>query len=104
MATSTAVLVRYGEPDDIAERMAVAGFLAGYTGATRVSYTTDLRLFAEWCATNRVRLLDVKRAQVAPGRQTTRHRPPAGRPGWREPCVDSRLDGAIRVERTPRSL
>jgi site-specific recombinase XerD len=63
MAKSTAVLVRVGEPD-IAERMAVAGFLAGYTGATRVSYTTDLRLSAEWCATNRVRLLDVKRAHV----------------------------------------
>jgi integrase/recombinase XerD len=44
--------------------MAVAGFLAGYTGATRVSYTTDLRLFAEWCANNGVRLLDVKRAHL----------------------------------------
>jgi site-specific recombinase XerD len=64
MASSTAVLVRYDEPDDIAERMAVAGFLAGYTGATRVSYTTDLRLFAEWCSNQRVRLLDVKRANL----------------------------------------
>jgi integrase/recombinase XerD len=64
MASSTAVLVRYDEPDDIAERMAVVGFLAGYTGSTRVSYTTDLRLFAEWCASNGVRLLDVKRAHL----------------------------------------
>jgi site-specific recombinase XerD len=64
MATSTAVLVRYTDPDDLVERSAVAGFLAGYTGATRVSYTTDLRLFAEWCAGNGVRLLAVKRAHV----------------------------------------
>jgi site-specific recombinase XerD len=64
MASSTAVLVRYGEPNEVAERMAVAGFLAGYTGATRVSYTTDLRLFTEWCANQRVRLLDVKRAHL----------------------------------------
>jgi site-specific recombinase XerD len=64
MASSTAVLVRYDEPDDVAERVAVAGFLAGYTGATRLSYTTDLRLFAEWCANQGVRLLDVKRAHI----------------------------------------
>ncbi len=64
MASSTAVLVRYDEPDDVAERVAVAGFLAGYTGATRVSYTSDLRLFAEWCANQGVRLLDVKRAHI----------------------------------------
>jgi integrase/recombinase XerD len=29
-----------------------------------VGYTTDLRLFAEWCAGNGVRLLGVKRAHV----------------------------------------
>ena len=28
----------------------LAGFLAGYAGNTRISYTTDLRLFADWCA------------------------------------------------------
>ena len=64
MVTSTAVLVRYQDPHDLAERTAVTGFLAGYTGSTRVSYTTDLRLFAEWCAGNGVRLLTVKRAHV----------------------------------------
>jgi integrase/recombinase XerD len=36
--------------------------LAGYTGNTRLSYTTDLRLFADWCADNRLRLLEVRRA------------------------------------------
>ncbi len=30
-------------------RAAVAGFLVGYCGSTRRSYSTDLRLFAVWC-------------------------------------------------------
>jgi integrase/recombinase XerD len=64
MARSTAVLVRYDDAADLTERSAVAGFLAGYTSSTRVSYTTDLRLFATWCAGNGVRLLEVKRAQM----------------------------------------
>jgi site-specific recombinase XerD len=38
--------------------------LAGYTANTRTSYTTDLRLFASWCAGNGVRLLAVKRAHL----------------------------------------
>ena len=45
MATTTittAVLVRYEDPLDVRERGAVAGFLAGYNGTTRISYTTDL--------------------------------------------------------------
>jgi hypothetical protein len=33
MATSTAVLVRYSDPDDLAERAAVAGFLAATPAA-----------------------------------------------------------------------
>ena len=76
MVTSTAVLVRYQDPDDLVEWSAVAGFLAGYTGSTRVSYTTDLRLFAEWCAGNGVRLLTVKRAHVE---LFARHMEAAGR-------------------------
>jgi site-specific recombinase XerD len=64
MASSTAVLVRYDDPVVLAERAAVAGFLAGYTGNTLVSYTTDLRLFATWCAERGIRLLGVKRAHL----------------------------------------
>jgi integrase/recombinase XerD len=58
------VLVRYDDADVVTERSMVAGFLAGYTGSTRVSYTTDVRLFAAWCAGNGVRLLEVKRAHL----------------------------------------
>jgi site-specific recombinase XerD len=64
MNSSTAVLVRYDDPVVLADRAAVAGFLAGYTGNTLVSYTTDLRLFAVWCAERGVRLLGVKRAHL----------------------------------------
>jgi hypothetical protein len=33
------------------ERLALAGFLAGYRGLTREAYTLDLRQFAAWCRT-----------------------------------------------------
>jgi hypothetical protein len=44
MATAviSAGLVRIDYPLDVTERAAIAGFLAGYTGKTLVSYTTDL--------------------------------------------------------------
>jgi hypothetical protein len=32
-----------------AERLALAGFLAGYRGLTRDTYTLDLRQFTAWC-------------------------------------------------------
>jgi integrase len=32
-----------------AERLALAGFLAGYRGLTRKAYTLDLRQFSGWC-------------------------------------------------------
>lgn len=57
MATSTVTtveLVRLDEPLNATERGAIAGFLAGYTGNTLVSYATDLRLFVEWCTTNEI--------------------------------------------------
>jgi hypothetical protein len=32
-----------------AERLALAGFLAGYRGLTRDAYALDLRQFTTWC-------------------------------------------------------
>lgn len=50
MSITTAVeVVLAEEPIERREMLAVAGFLAGYGGSTRVSYATDLRLFAAWC-------------------------------------------------------
>ena len=77
-------LIRYEDPLDVRDRCAVAGFLATHIGDTRVSYTTDLRLFAGWCADSGVRLLEVRRAhleivarlmeQVGPMRSTVARR------------------------------
>jgi integrase/recombinase XerD len=60
----SAELVRVDDPINFTERAAIAGFLAGYAGNTLVSYTTDLRLFAEWCTNNDLRLMDVRRAHL----------------------------------------
>jgi site-specific recombinase XerD len=60
----TSELVRFDDPVEITERVAVAAFLAGYTGATRVSYTTDLRIFTGWCHETGVALLGVQRAHL----------------------------------------
>lgn len=32
------------------ERLALAGFLAGYTGLTREAYALHLRQYATWCS------------------------------------------------------
>ena len=37
------------------ERLALAGFLAGYRGLTREAYTLDLRQFSGWCRHDRCR-------------------------------------------------
>ncbi len=58
--TITVVLV-----DDATQtRATVAGFLAGYCGATRRSYATDLRIFASWCDEAALELFDVRRAHL----------------------------------------
>jgi integrase/recombinase XerD len=47
-----------------AERIALAGFLAGYRGLTREAYTLDLRQFASWCRTRSLALFAVRRADI----------------------------------------
>ncbi len=50
MSKSDAVNVILSDnQSELPEAMAVAGFLAGYCGATRRSYASDLRLFSSWC-------------------------------------------------------
>ena len=65
MSTITCTaLVLAEDPDERAEAMAVGGFLAGYAGATRISYATDLRIFVTWCRQADLNLLTVKRSHV----------------------------------------
>jgi integrase/recombinase XerD len=46
------------------ERLALAGFLAGYTALTRDAYALDLRQFASWCHQHNVRLFEVRRPDI----------------------------------------
>ncbi len=47
-----------------AERLALAGFLAGYSGLTREAYALDLRQFSTWCRQRQLRLFAVRRADI----------------------------------------
>ena len=65
MSITTAVEVVIAEETiERREMLAVAGFLAGYGGSTRVSYATDLRLFAAWCHEAKLNLFTVRRAHL----------------------------------------
>ena len=46
------------------ERLALAGFLAGYRGLTREACTLDLRQFTAWCRARNLPLLAVRRADI----------------------------------------
>ena len=47
-----------------AERLALAGFLAGYRGLTREAYALDLRQFTSWCRARSLVLITVRRAGI----------------------------------------
>ena len=46
------------------ERLALAGFLAGYRGLTRDAYALDLRQFTTWCRGRSLALFVVRRADI----------------------------------------
>jgi site-specific recombinase XerD len=46
------------------ERLALASFLAGYSGLTRDAYALDLRQFMRWCTERGKRLFEVRRADI----------------------------------------
>jgi integrase/recombinase XerD len=46
------------------ERLALAGFLAGYLALTREAYTLDLRQFTGWCRARSLPLFLVRRADI----------------------------------------
>jgi hypothetical protein len=47
-----------------AERLALAGYLAGYRGLTREAYTLDLRQLTGWCRLRSLPLFSVRRADI----------------------------------------
>jgi YD repeat-containing protein len=46
------------------ERLALAGYLAGYRGLTREAYALDLRQFTSWCRARSLNLFAVRRADI----------------------------------------
>jgi Phage integrase, N-terminal SAM-like domain len=63
-ATSATALVPLRPAFSDAERLALAGFLAGYRGLTRDAYALDLRQFTSWCRARSLSLFAVRRADV----------------------------------------
>jgi len=62
--TSSAALVPAEPVFSDQERLALAGFLAGYSGMTREAYALDLRQFTAWCHRHGVRLFAARRADI----------------------------------------
>jgi len=60
--TSSAAIVPAMPVFTNTERLALAGFLAGYSGLTREAYALDLRQFASWCHQHHLRLFGARRA------------------------------------------
>ena len=46
------------------EEVALAGFLAGYSGLTREAYQLDLRQYVQWCAEHQLSLFGARRADI----------------------------------------
>jgi hypothetical protein len=63
-ATLSAALVPLVPVFSPAERLALAGFLAGYSGLTRQAYELDLRQFASWCQQHQLALFAARRADI----------------------------------------
>ena len=64
MITATAALVPIQPAFAEAERVALAGFLAGYRALTREAYALDLRQFTTWCRARSLNLFTVRRADI----------------------------------------
>ena len=62
--TATTALVPLQPAFSDAERLALAGFLAGYRGLTREAYALDLRQFTTWCRARSLNLFAVRRAGI----------------------------------------
>src|SRR6266540_1708683 len=64
MANPSTALVPTAPVFTNTERLALAGFLAAYSGLTRQAYELDLRQFASWCQQHQLRLFQARRADI----------------------------------------
>ena len=63
-ATPSTALVTIQPVFTDADRLALAGFLAGYRGLTRDAYALNLRQFTSWCRARCLPLFAVRRADI----------------------------------------
>ena len=64
IGSSTVAMARRGGEQAFKVRLALAGFLTGYSGNTRLAYRQDLRQFVSWCSTQDLDLLGVRRTHI----------------------------------------
>ena len=64
MTATTTALVPLQPAFSDAERLVLAGFLAGYRGLTREAYALDLRQFTSWCRARSLNVFAVRRADI----------------------------------------
>ena len=83
--TTTAVLVPIQPAFTDAERLALAGFLAGYRGLTREACALDQRQFTSWCRARALSLFAVRRAGIEGFARELEVRGPG--PGDRHPAA-----------------
>jgi integrase/recombinase XerD len=57
-------LVRPSRPFYDEGRLAAGGFLARYSGTTRLAYASDLRIWFSWCSRQRLGVFEVKRPHI----------------------------------------
>ena len=62
--TPSAALIPVAPVFTNTQRLALAGFLAGYSGLTREAYELDLRQYASWCHQHHLRLFQARRADI----------------------------------------
>jgi integrase/recombinase XerD len=62
--TASAALIPAAPVFTNTERLALAGFLAGYRGLTRQAYELDLRQYTSWCQQRHLRLFQARRSDI----------------------------------------
>jgi hypothetical protein len=109
-ATSSTALATIQPAFTDAERLALAGFLAGYRGLTREAYTLELRQFTSWCRIRSlagVPLRDVQEAASHADPRTTMRLEQPGRttssdpPGRRERPGGRDLEAQLKRDCRP---
>ena len=86
------------------ERLALAGFLAGYRGLTREAYALDLRQFTVWCRACSLALFAVRRADVEGFARELEARGRARATVTRRLCTIAGFFKVRRRRRTPRAF